>query len=131
VPFTPLQVADQDLNRVQQQIQQAIAAIDTRLNTTIEQRLRALETENLAIVSFVVNGHNGAGTVALAAIPQTDGTTRRATKGARVGAVVNLTDDVDEQTLFEATISTQDQIQQIFTTDLSAKKLLVIVQVPA
>lgn len=64
-------------------------------------------------VSGVVAGHNGAGAVTLAG----------AKVGDKVIQAINLTDDTDARSSFEATITVAGQIQQSSASDLSTKTI--------
>jgi hypothetical protein len=114
--FEPIRTMDADLVRVQQAIGKAL------------DELAATVPRAPQLVSFVVAGNNGAGTVVISPVKDAAGNIlRRARVGAKLVAVVNLTDDTDVQGSFEQEISVPDQIQQTTTNNLSAKKLLVVV----
>lgn len=129
MPFNPIVVADSDLNRVQHQVQTVVAQLETRL--------AALEAKpHVDLVSFLVNGKNGALPLTL---PATAG--RVALVGAKVVLIVNLsdlanlhtpaantTDFADARAKFASTITVQSQIQQIDPSNLSTTKFLIVVQ---
>lgn len=115
-PFVVRRTGNQDLDRVQAEFADALETVAQAIPETTK------------VASFVVLGSNGIGTVALPPIKNNSGTIlRRAEVAMRVAAVANLTDLTDVQTSFAATITTPDQIKQVATTNLSAKKLLVVV----
>ena len=100
--------------RTQQRIFNAFESLDA---ATIRQEQ--------SFVSFVVSGNNGVGIIVLP--PVQDTTTgkilKRAQPGYIVAAAFNLTDDTDAQNSFERSISQFDQIRQLDTANLSAKKI--------
>lgn len=106
-----------DLIRVQQRIKDA-------LDTIVVGVFNSRKT----IVTFIVNGLNGAGIVTLPPIHDvgTGRILRRAIPGYILIAAANLTDDTDAQSLFEQTVAQFDQIKQLSTTNLSAKRIQFI-----
>lgn len=106
-----------DMNRLAQAIK---AALDTIVQS-ISPRVYA---------SFVANGANPATSniVQLPAIKSFDGQSilHRATPGMKLIAAINLTDLTDVQSSFAQTISVSDQIIQLNTNNLSAKRITFI-----
>lgn len=79
-----------------------------------------------ALTTFITLGHNGAGPIGLAPIKNGGGIIlARATAGARVVAVINLTGGTNLLASFEPFLSKQDQIVQTDTANLSAQNLMI------
>lgn len=95
----------------------------------LQDAINALTTN---LLTFVVNGSNGIGNVLLP--PETDPVTgrvlARAAFGYKLISAVNLTDETNVKSSFELTISVADQIRQLATTNLSAKKIVFVLAPP-
>lgn len=125
--FKTLDLGD-DLNRVQANVEEALENIAKGITAATAPEL----------VSFVVDGAPAAGptTVPLPPIKDVGGAIlRRASVGMRLVAAVEIVDTapapdlatcVDRQIEFEQVISKIDQIQQRGTTDLRARRMLIV-----
>jgi hypothetical protein len=106
-----LKTGSVDLRRV---VNAVAAAVDTAVGSN---GVTGTQLSSGAQRLLAFTGKNGAGAC-----------TATGTKvGDKVTGIVNLTDGTTATSLFEATITVADQIQQSSATDLSAKKFSLLV----
>lgn len=82
------------------------------------------------ILTFLTLGNNGGGYVSLVPPKAPDGTTSlyRAQVGSVLVAAVDLTTLASLQTSFEQVLTANDQIKQLSASNLSADKILFLIQ---
>lgn len=85
---------------------------------------------NKAILTFVVAGNNGVGSIALIPPKMPNGSTPlyRAMGGSKLIAAIDLSSLVNLQTSFEQTLKNSDSIRQLDSTNLSAHKIAFLFQ---
>lgn len=108
---------------------------DDTVNRNLNSILQALNVIAAGVtvpllISFVSNGSNGVGSVALVPPKLPNGTVPlyRALQGMKLVAAIDLTSAVGLQTRFEQILTSSDVIRQIDSANLSGNSIVFVLQ---